>query len=94
MERSVREELVGTRGRRRRPSSSPPTLSTPAAKVGALIGEEPLARVLAHIERARDEGASVACGGERAQPVPGGSYLSPTVLDGVAPTAALVRVRR
>ena len=47
--------------------------------------------MLAHIERARDEGASVACGGERAHPVPGGSYVAPTVLDGVGPTAALVR---
>jgi len=90
VERAVREELV-ERVVAAAAELEPADPLDPGAKAGALIGEEPLERVLAHIGRAREEGASVACGGERAHPVPGGSYLSPTVLERVAPTASLVR---
>ena len=90
VERSVREELV-ERVVAAAAELAPADPLDPATKVGALIGEEPLERVLAHIDRARADGAVVACGGERAQPVRGGSYLAPTVLDGVGPAAALVR---
>jgi len=90
VERSIREELVERIVAVSR-DLEPGDPLDPATTVGSLIGEEPLTRVLEHIDRARGDGARVACGGERAHPVPGGSYLQPTVLDGVAADSAVAR---
>ena len=90
VERSIREELVERIVAVSR-DLEPGDPLDPATTVGSLIGEEPLTRVLEHIDRARGDGARVACGGERAHPVPGGSYLRPTVLDGVAADSAVAR---
>lgn len=54
----------------------------PGMDVGALIGEKALDSALTQIEDAVRRGATVRCGGKR---LPGqGSFLEPTVLDGVA----------
>jgi succinate-semialdehyde dehydrogenase / glutarate-semialdehyde dehydrogenase len=54
----------------------------PGMDVGALIGEKALESALGQIEDAVRRGAKVSCGGKR---LPGqGSFLEPTVLDGVA----------
>jgi len=55
--------------------------------VGPLISERSLERILAAVERARAEGATVLCGGERLDRP--GFHLAPTVLEGVAPGAEI-----
>lgn len=63
----------------------------PATEMGALVGENHLSRVLDHVTTARDEGARLRTGGARTLTGTGGSYLSPTVLDRVAPGMRLAR---
>ncbi len=54
----------------------------PGMDVGALIGEKAIESALGQIDDAVRRGATVRCGGKR---LPGiGSFLEPTVLDGVA----------
>lgn len=90
VERPVREELVELVIAAAR-ELEPGDPLDPSATVGSLIGEEPLARILERVEQARTEGARVACGGRRAHPVAGGSYVQPTVLDGVGAETAIAR---
>jgi acyl-CoA reductase-like NAD-dependent aldehyde dehydrogenase len=59
----------------------------PATTLGAIVDDQQLERVLGYVRIGRDEGARVVTGGERAHPVDGGSYLAPTILDRVDPTA-------
>ncbi|MEU6718063.1 aldehyde dehydrogenase [Nonomuraea sp. NPDC046802] len=63
----------------------------PATEMGALVGETHLERVLGHISAGAREGARLRTGGGRARPVPGGSYLEPTVFDQVDPGQRLAR---
>ncbi|WP_327592527.1 aldehyde dehydrogenase [Streptomyces chartreusis] len=63
----------------------------PATEMGALVGEAHLGRVLGHIGTGREEGARLLTGGERILAETGGTYLEPTVFDGVAPTMRLAR---
>ena len=58
-------------------------------QLGALVSREQLDRVVSYLALAREEGAVLAAGGERAEPVPGGCYLTPTVLDHVAEDARI-----
>jgi betaine-aldehyde dehydrogenase len=59
----------------------------PATRVGPLISEAHRAKVLAHIERAVADGATVRCGGgPPADPaLAAGAYVAPTVLTGLPP---------
>jgi acyl-CoA reductase-like NAD-dependent aldehyde dehydrogenase len=52
-------------------------------QLGALVSRAQLDRVLGYLDLASDEGAEVVVGGGRVEPVPGGCYLEPTVLDRV-----------
>jgi 4-(gamma-glutamylamino)butanal dehydrogenase len=63
----------------------------PATEMGALVGEAHLERVLDHIGTGREEGARLLTGGERTLTGTGGSYLRPTVFDGVDPGMRLAR---
>ncbi|MGJ5834153.1 aldehyde dehydrogenase [Streptomyces ossamyceticus] len=63
----------------------------PATEMGALVGEAHLERVLDHIDTGREEGARLLTGGERTLTGTGGSYLRPTVFDGVDPGMRLAR---
>ncbi|MET9851049.1 aldehyde dehydrogenase [Streptomyces ossamyceticus] len=63
----------------------------PATEMGALVGEAHLERVLDHIDTGREEGARLRTGGERTLTGTGGSYLRPTVFDGVDPGMRLAR---
>jgi betaine-aldehyde dehydrogenase len=56
--------------------------SDAATTMGPLVAERQRARVLGYLESARDEGATVACGGGR-PPMERGWYVEPTVLTGV-----------
>ncbi|MGW2700321.1 aldehyde dehydrogenase [Streptomyces sp. NPDC001340] len=63
----------------------------PATEMGALVGEAHLDRVLDHVTTAGAEGARLRIGGARTLAETGGSYLSPTVFDRVAPGMRLAR---
>jgi acyl-CoA reductase-like NAD-dependent aldehyde dehydrogenase len=53
----------------------------PSTKLGALVSDEHLAGVLARVQDAASDGAHVLVGGERVEPVAGGAYMQPTVIE-------------
>ena len=53
------------------------------AKVGAVVNEEQLDRVLGYVEVGKREGASLAVGGDRVLRESGGFYVEPTIFEGV-----------
>ncbi|WP_278388619.1 aldehyde dehydrogenase [Pseudomonas oryzihabitans] len=55
----------------------------PDTRVGALVDEGHLRTVLEFIEAGRAEGARLVSGGERALSETGGSYVTPTIFEGV-----------
>lgn len=55
----------------------------PATVMGPIVDETQLAKILGYIERGRQDGATVLFGGERVLASTGGSFVEPTVLDGV-----------
>lgn len=57
---------------------------------GSLVSPEHLARVAAHVDEARAQGATVHTGG-RARPDLGPAFYEPTVLTGVTPDMAIAR---
>lgn len=61
--------------------------------IGPLVSEGQMTKVLEHVERAREQGAVVLCGGSRV--VDGelakGYYVRPTVIDGCTPDMDIVR---
>ncbi|MFI0237934.1 aldehyde dehydrogenase [Streptomyces sp. NPDC016845] len=63
----------------------------PTTEMGALVGEQHLARVLDHVRAGVDDGARLRTGGARTLTGTGGVYLEPTVLDQVAPDSRLAR---
>ena len=80
--RSVREELVeriGALGRELAPGEP----LDPKTRLGAIVDETQLDKVLGYVDLGREEGARVVSGGERAREETGGYYVPPTILDGV-----------
>ena len=63
----------------------------PDAKLGALIEQKHYEKVLAHIEKAKEQGARVICGGRAALTDTGGWFVEPTIFDQVTPDMALAR---
>ncbi|PWR22904.1 aldehyde dehydrogenase [Zavarzinia aquatilis] len=63
----------------------------PATKMGAIVDEKQMERVLSYIETGKDEGASVRLGGNRARIESGGFYIEPTVFDGVQPASRIAQ---
>lgn len=59
--------------------------------VGAVSSEAQLEKDLGHVERAKQEGAGLKTGGCRILQQTGGSYMAPTVFDGVTPEMTLAR---
>lgn len=58
----------------------------PKAKMGALVSEQHLNKVLSYIALAKEEGGVVLCGGERLnmkEPYHNGYYMSPAVIEGL-----------
>jgi acyl-CoA reductase-like NAD-dependent aldehyde dehydrogenase len=81
--RSVREELVeriAELGKRLAPGEP----LDPKTRLGAIVDERQLAKVLGYVALGRDEGARVVAGGERVREETGGFYVPPTILDGVS----------
>lgn len=56
----------------------------PGTRIGALVEERHLGRVLGHIENARSDGATLVHGGNRVLTETGGWYVEPTIFDRVS----------
>ncbi|TCS63406.1 aldehyde dehydrogenase [Varunaivibrio sulfuroxidans] len=63
----------------------------PATRMGAMVEEGHMKRVLDYIEIGKDEGARLLCGGERVLHNSGGFYIAPTVFDNVVNTMRIAR---
>ena len=59
----------------------------PSTKLGAVVSEAHMEKILSYITLAREEGGQVLCGGHRLHPegVEGGFYVAPTVIEGLGP---------
>lgn len=63
----------------------------PATKLGAMVDETQMKRVLDYIDAGKRDGASVRMGGERARRDSGGFFVEPTVFDAVKPSMKIAR---
>jgi aminomuconate-semialdehyde/2-hydroxymuconate-6-semialdehyde dehydrogenase len=61
----------------------------PATRVGAIVSKPHYEKVLGYIALAKEEGATVLCGGTALHPegLEGGYYIAPTILEGLSATA-------
>lgn len=59
----------------------------PSTKLGAVVSEAHMNKILSYIELAKEEGGQVLCGGHRLHPegIEGGFYVAPTVIEGLGP---------
>jgi acyl-CoA reductase-like NAD-dependent aldehyde dehydrogenase len=55
----------------------------PTVEMGPIATHQQLQKIVSFVEQAQTEGANVVCGGTRVQPIEGGFFYTPTVLDGV-----------
>jgi acyl-CoA reductase-like NAD-dependent aldehyde dehydrogenase len=81
--RSVRQELVERIAEMGRglPPGEP---LDPKTRLGSMVDERQLAKVLGYVDLGRQEGATLVAGGERVREETGGAYVGPTILDGVS----------
>ncbi|HTT26111.1 MAG TPA: aldehyde dehydrogenase family protein, partial [Thermoplasmata archaeon] len=65
----------------------------PTTDMGPVVSREHLATVLAYVDSARQDGATVLAGGGRLSegPLADGNFVAPTILTGAPPTAKAVR---
>ena len=59
----------------------------PQAKLGAIVSESHMEKVLSYVELAKEEGGTVLCGGKRKildPPYDKGFYLEPTIIEGLS----------
>ena len=85
VERSIHEAFVAKLAERAK-KMSPADPLDPKTRLGALVSQEQMAKVLEYVEIGKKEGARVVAGGER-QPVNGkGFFVQATVLDQVENT--------
>jgi acyl-CoA reductase-like NAD-dependent aldehyde dehydrogenase len=63
----------------------------PETKLGAIVDEAQMKRVLGYIDSGRREGAGIRMGGKRVREESGGFYVEPTVFDGVHPRMQIAR---
>ncbi|MGW7418676.1 aldehyde dehydrogenase [Streptomyces sp. NPDC054813] len=61
----------------------------PATVMGPIVDEGQLTKILGYIERGKADGARVLLGGERTLTDSGGTFVEPTVLDGVVNTSVV-----
>jgi acyl-CoA reductase-like NAD-dependent aldehyde dehydrogenase len=80
--RSLRDELVDRVVEVGR-SLAPDEPLDPETRLGSMVDQRQLERVLGYVEMGRREGARVVAGGEQVRGESGGFYVPPTVLDGV-----------
>ncbi len=63
----------------------------PATRLGAIVDETQMKRVLGYIDAGRDDGATLRLGGRRVREDSGGYFIEPTVFEGVKPAMAIAR---
>ena len=63
----------------------------PATRLGAIVDETQMKRVLGYIGTGREEGARIALGGRRVREESGGFFVEPTVFDGVERSMRVAR---
>ena len=63
----------------------------PATRLGAIVDETQMRRVLTYIESGRSDGARVRFGGRRVREDSGGYFIEPTAFDAVKPAMAIAR---
>jgi acyl-CoA reductase-like NAD-dependent aldehyde dehydrogenase len=63
----------------------------PETKMGAIVDETQLDRVLGYIESGKEEGADLRLGGERALADTGGYFVEPTIFDAVSNDMRIAR---
>ena len=63
----------------------------PATKLGAIVDEIQMKRVLGYVETGRRDGAKLRFGGERVRAESGGFFVEPTVFEGVRPNMTIAR---
>src|SRR6185312_6425736 len=80
-------EKIAAVGRQMRPGDP----LDPATKLGAIVDETQMKRVLSYIDAGKTDGARVALGGNRVRQETGGFYVEPTVFDGVKPAMRIAR---
>lgn len=90
VEESIRDELLERIAQVAR-EFAPGDPLDPATRLGALVDESQLQRVLAYIDSGRAEGASIALGGRRARESSGGYYVEPTIFTAVRPQMRIAR---
>ncbi len=61
----------------------------PATKIGPMIGESHIKRVLEYIETGKREGGKVILGGQRTLLETGGYFVQPTIFEGVTPSMTI-----
>jgi acyl-CoA reductase-like NAD-dependent aldehyde dehydrogenase len=80
--RSVRQELV-ERVAALGATLVPGEPLDPKTRLGAIVDDKQLDKVLGYVDLGRQEGARIVAGGDRAREETGGYYIPPTILDGV-----------
>jgi acyl-CoA reductase-like NAD-dependent aldehyde dehydrogenase len=63
----------------------------PQTRLGAIVDETQMKRVLGYIDSGRSDGAHVRFGGRRVREDSGGYFIEPTVFDAVKPAMAIAR---
>ncbi|WP_404384545.1 aldehyde dehydrogenase [Caenispirillum salinarum] len=90
VQESIREEMIEkimTIGETMQPGDP----IDPATKMGAIVDEEQMKRILGYIEKGQQEGATLRMGGEQVRRNEGGFYVAPTVFDGVKNDMTIAR---
>jgi gamma-glutamyl-gamma-aminobutyraldehyde dehydrogenase len=62
-----------------------------STEIGAISSARQLAKNLAAVQTAQQQGARLRVGGQALEPVAGGSYMAPALFDGVTPDMTLAR---
>jgi acyl-CoA reductase-like NAD-dependent aldehyde dehydrogenase len=63
----------------------------PATRLGAIVDDVQMKRVLGYIDSGRKDGAELRFGGRRVKEDSGGYFVEPTVFEGVKPAMAIAR---
>ncbi len=63
----------------------------PATRMGAIIEPVHMEKILANIEKANDEGATLRCGGKQTRQESGGWFVEPTIFTDVTPDMTVAR---
>ncbi|HMB57635.1 MAG TPA: aldehyde dehydrogenase family protein, partial [Arenimonas sp.] len=83
VEHSIKDEFLAmvVEAGKRMPPKHP---FEPGARMGAIVDEGQMQRVLGYIDKGHAEGAKLALGGKRVMPESGGYYIEPTIFEDVA----------